>query len=104
MRNLFWLIPLVPLAGVAVNGLFGSRLSRRAVGILACATIAVAFLLSAASVLELSGLPAEERRFSATLGAWMPLPGLEVSWGFALDPLSSIMIPQSSVAQRSSVP
>ena len=57
MRNLFWLIPLVPLLGVAINGLFGPRLPKRAVGVVACATVAASLLLSAASVWELSGLP-----------------------------------------------
>ena len=41
MLSKLWLIPLVPLVGVAVNGLWGRRLSRRTVGVVACGTIAV---------------------------------------------------------------
>ena len=36
MLQLIWLIPLLPLVGVAVNGLFGRRLPRQAVGATAC--------------------------------------------------------------------
>jgi NADH-quinone oxidoreductase subunit L len=92
MLTKLWLIPLLPLSGVAINGLLGRRLSRRAVGWVACATIAVAFLLSVAAVVELSGLPEGSRRAEVSLSSWMPLPGLDVRWGFALDPLSAVMI------------
>ena len=92
MLSALWLIPLVPLVGVAINGLLGRRLSRRAVGWVACATIATAFVLSVWAVAELSGLPEGSRHAEVSLGSWMPLPGLDVRWGFALDALSSVMI------------
>ena len=34
MLELIWLIPLLPLVGVVVNGFFGRRMSLRAVGTL----------------------------------------------------------------------
>jgi hypothetical protein len=74
--------------------LFGSRLSRARSGSSPARRSRSAFLLSAASVLELSGFPRTERATSrrtvglvdAAVRIW------QVSWGFALDPLSSIMI------------
>jgi len=92
MLDLIWLIPLVPLIGVAVNGLFGRRMGVKAVGTLASLTVLVSFVASALAVLELSHLPAEARYHAVNLGTWMPLPGLDVSWGFSIDPLSSVMI------------
>ena len=53
----------------------------------------------AGAVLELSGMPAGERYVSTELATWMPLgevgghgQTLNIGWGFALDPLSAIMI------------
>src|SRR5262245_14296889 len=92
MLTKLWLIPVLPLLGVAINGLAGRRLPRRAVGWVACATVAIAFSLSVVAVVQLSDLPQESRHAEVSLGTWLPLSGLEVRWGFALDPLSGVMI------------
>ncbi len=98
MIDLIWLIPLLPVAGVAINGLFGNRMSRRAVGVVACGTVFGSFLLSVGAVLDLAKLPVGERWFETELGTWLPLgdvglgEAMRVAWGFALDPLSAVMI------------
>jgi NADH-quinone oxidoreductase subunit L len=100
MLKLIWLIPLLPIAGVAINGLFGRRLSKKAVGFVACATVFAALVVSAGAVWELSRLPEGQRFFETTvLGTWMSLGAvgsaaepLRIAWGFALDPLSAVMI------------
>jgi NADH-quinone oxidoreductase subunit L len=100
MLRFLWLIPVLPLLGAALNGLFGPRLSKRVVGGIACGVVLLAFLLSAVSVYELSRLPADERHVTTeALGTWLPLgpvgsvaEDLRVGWGFSLDPLSSVMI------------
>ncbi len=99
MLRLIWLIPLIPLVGVAVNGLFGRKFSRVASGTIAASTILVSFLLSVGAVLQLAKLPEEARRFAVTLGSWMPLGvvepagrAFEVGWEFALDPLSAVLL------------
>ncbi|HZH31629.1 MAG TPA: NADH-quinone oxidoreductase subunit L [Pyrinomonadaceae bacterium] len=52
MHRLIWLIPLLPLAGAAVNGLLGRRLrfSETVVGAIAIGSVALAFLLGVAAV------------------------------------------------------
>jgi NADH-quinone oxidoreductase subunit L len=99
MLKLIWTIPILPLVGVAVNGLFGKRLSRAAVGVIGCGVIAAALVVSAGAVNELSHLPPDARHFETSLGTWIPMgpAGVSgsmtpISWGFALDPLSAIMI------------
>ncbi len=99
MLKLIWLIPVLPLVGVAINGLFGKRLSRAAVSVIGCGVVLVALLVSAGAVLELSRLPAGARYFETTLGTWIPMGPMgaagtmtAIPWGFALDPLSAIMI------------
>ena len=40
MLKLIWLIPILPLLGVVLNGLFGRRMSRSAVGLIGCGVVA----------------------------------------------------------------
>jgi NADH-quinone oxidoreductase subunit L len=99
MLKLIWLIPVLPLVGVAVNGLVGVRLSRRAVSWIACGVVGLSFLLAVGAVAALSGLPPEARHFQTEVTTWMPLgplspggEGFRIGWGFALDPLSAVML------------
>ena len=99
MLKLIPWIAILPLVGVAVNGLFGKRLPRRTVGLIGCGVVLASFLLSCGATFELSRLPEDARHYETSLGAWLPLGpagahGEEVTidWGFALDPLSAIMI------------
>jgi len=106
MLNLIWIIPLLPLIGVAVNGLFGRRMPRAAVGVLGCAVVLASLLISFGAVWELSQLPVEERYHEVVVGRWMSLgtlvnqhPGsstvstdVHIDWGFALDPLSAVLL------------
>ena len=103
----FWLIPLLPLLGAAVNGLAGKRLPRRMVHLIACGAVLAAFVLSLASFWalrdDLHGLQGEAgltvdteaRRVEHTLASWIPGDAegtFRVDWGFTLDPLSAVMI------------
>ena len=98
MLEMLWLIPLLPLVGVAVNGLLGGRLSRRVVAGVACGVVLVSLLLSVAAVVQMADLPEGSRHAESDLGLWIPLgpvvdgDDLDVMWGFSLDPLSAVMI------------
>jgi NADH-quinone oxidoreductase subunit L len=53
--DLFWLIPLIPMVGVTINGLFGRRIkSEKVIALIACATILTSFVLSVGAVYELA--------------------------------------------------
>jgi NADH-quinone oxidoreductase subunit L len=100
--DLIWLIPLLPAAGAAVNGLVGIRFFSRAMsGLVACATMAGALALSVWAFVGLLGLPADAREHVVTIAQWIPRIPLdtahgigyfEVPWAFRLDPLSALMI------------
>jgi NADH-quinone oxidoreductase subunit L len=99
MLKLIAWIPILPLLGVGWNGLFGKRMGKRAVGLVGCGVVLASFLLSCGAVLELSRLPENARIATVSLGTWLPLGVLgahgetaTIDWGFALDPLSAIMI------------
>ena len=52
MYRYIWLVPLLPLAGAAINGIFGRwfRFPERLVGGIAVGTVALSFLISAAAI------------------------------------------------------
>ena len=97
MLKLIWLIPLLPAAGVVLNGAFGRKLPLKAVGTIACLTVAIAFGLSIGAILELAELPEGVRQFETDVATWLPLgelggSDLTIPWGFGLDPLSSVLL------------
>jgi NADH-quinone oxidoreductase subunit L len=99
MLELIWLIPLLPLIGVLINGFFGRRMSLKAVGYLACGVVLAAFLIGAGAIWQLVQMPADSRQFETEIGAWLPLGTLmgaghevNISWGFNLDALSAVML------------
>jgi NADH-quinone oxidoreductase subunit L len=109
MIGLLWAIPLLPLLGFAVNGLFGARLlHRKAVAAIGCGAVLLSFLLSlgaTAGLADLDGaaaegfeVDAERRHVTQTLFIWMPMgEGADgtvftVDWAYALDPLAAVMI------------
>ena len=86
-----WLIPALPLAGAVINLFLGKRLGRFA-GILACATLGIAFLLSAMLVRELISMPAESRLVVRHLFDWIKVGNFTVAADLRLDQVSAIMI------------
>jgi len=97
-----WLIPLLPGLGALVNGVVGIRaFSRKASGLLACATMTVALGLSLAAFWQLLALPSGARAYDVVIAQWIPkiplatrngFAAFEVPWGFRLDPLSGMML------------
>jgi NADH-quinone oxidoreductase subunit L len=59
MSILLWLIPLLPLAGAAVNGLLGRKLrfSERLVSVIAVGSVALAFVFALAAVIKYANSP-----------------------------------------------
>jgi NADH-quinone oxidoreductase subunit L len=100
--NLIWLIPLVPAAGAALNGLAGVRwFSRTASAAVACAAMTIAFGLSAVAAAQLLALPLDARVHDAVIASWIPpiplattsgIGSFEVQWAFRLDPLAAVML------------
>ena len=101
--KLIWLIPLLPAFGALVNGVVGVRyFSKRASGLLACATMAGALALSLYAFFELLGLAPDAREYVVRPLTWisaLPLQlkdgsigSFSIPWGFRLDPLSAMMI------------
>jgi NADH-quinone oxidoreductase subunit L len=90
-----WIV-FLPLLGAIVNGLLGAKiqksLGKGAIGILACAPVVIAFVLSLNALFILKGLEAEKRFLIDNLYSWIQLGSLKVDMAFLIDPLSAVMI------------
>ncbi len=97
-----WLIPLFPLAGAALMLLAGRRLPNNTVSAVCVGSVFVSFVFALGAVVQLFGLPAEQRVVERILFEWVPAGPMHTSaeqlvnfvadWGMLLDPLSSVMV------------
>src|SRR3990170_1452399 len=101
MKHL-WLIPVLPAAAAAVNGLIGIRYFSRAVSAgLACVSIGGALALSLYVFATLLSAPVDARVYDLVMGDWIPQIPLatakdigmfKVAWSLRVDPLASVML------------
>src|SRR4051812_41896842 len=84
-----WIIPLLPLAGAAINGLMGKRLSRQMVAGIALTFCGAAFAMALWVVSQFSSLPVP---YSETLATWIRSGSFTVDFAFYLDQLSLVML------------
>jgi NADH-quinone oxidoreductase subunit L len=79
MYKYIWLIPLLPLAGAAINGIFGRwfRFPEKVIGGIAVGTVALAFLISLAAVYSygFSGNSLWPNPYVSTQTAFTWIPG-----------------------------
>ncbi len=92
-KNLhLWVIPLLPLIGAAINGLFGRRFKNAMVGAIALLFTAASFawaVWAVSSVWPGSGIALPHIE---TLGTWITAGAFSAPFGFYLDQLSMIMV------------
>jgi NADH-quinone oxidoreductase subunit L len=88
MLNL-WLIPLLPLAGAAINGCFGKKSSRQAVTTIALFFSGAAFAMALWVALRFSSLSLPYHEFFAH---WIRSGSFTADFAFYLDQLSLVML------------
>ncbi|MFP5317209.1 MAG: NADH-quinone oxidoreductase subunit L [Acidimicrobiia bacterium] len=91
MLDAVWLIPALPLAGFLILLVAGRRLGDPKAGWLATAMMAGSFLVTLLVFADLLGEDGHDRSFTKVLFTWVPAGGLEVDFGFLVDPLSITM-------------
>src|ERR1700680_91530 len=90
MSNLnLWLIPVLPLAGAAINGFFGNRSSRTAVTTVGLVFPGAAFAWALVVALRFSSLDLPYQEYVAH---WIRSGNFTVDFAFYLDQLSLIML------------
>ncbi len=87
-----WIIPVLPLAGAAINGLFGKRFSKALVNTIALGSTAIAFAYAIWVAIQFFGLPAEQVPYIEHHFTWIGAAGFSAEFGFWLDQLSLVMM------------
>lgn len=88
MQALVPLIPFLPFMGFAVNGLFGSRLSKSMVGLIGSGALLISFLLSVACFNEVSATGP----IHSVLYNFLTVDNFQVNFSFLVDQLSVWMM------------
>ena len=84
-----WLIPILPLIGAVINGLFGKRFSRQAIAAVALGFCGAAFLMALFIAARFSSVPLPHVE---VLTSWLNSGNFSVDYSFALDQLSLVML------------
>jgi NADH-quinone oxidoreductase subunit L len=85
-----WIIPLLPLAGAAINGLFGRRFPKAVVKIVALAFTGASFAYAIWAALQGSHMQLPHNE--ALPFDWIVAGNFHVPFGFYLDQLSTVMV------------
>jgi NADH-quinone oxidoreductase subunit L len=96
MLDLIWIVPLLPIVGVVINGFFGRKMTLKAVGLVACAVVGLSFLVTLGAVWQLAQMDPAARAHEVTLMTWIPVGSVNgneiiIDWGFRLDALSAVL-------------
>src|SRR5262245_7573519 len=88
-----WVIPLLPLAGAAINGLFGRRFKNGVVSFVALFFTAVSFAWAAWAVFQAwPGGPIKLPYQESLAFDWIVAGNFHAPFGFYLDQLSMVMV------------
>jgi NADH-quinone oxidoreductase subunit L len=82
-------VPLAPLAGSILAGLFGKTIGRRAAHMLTILGVLIAFVISA---MTLKAVAVDGAHFNQTVYEWMSLGSLKMEVGFLIDGLTAMMM------------
>ena len=88
MHTLYLIVPLAPLFGAILAGLFGKSIGRAGAHTVTILGVAIAFV---ASVLIFQDVQAGHV-FNGTVYQWMETGGLKLEVGFLIDPLTTMMM------------
>ncbi|MDC0205889.1 NADH-quinone oxidoreductase subunit L [Nitrospinae bacterium] len=92
LLKLTCLVPLFPLIGSIINGFFGLRIGKNAVGIIAAGSMALSFLTSILVFIGFLLLPEGQHIFEQVVWSWFGAGDFSVDFGFQVDPLTLVMM------------
>ena len=84
-----WLIPVFPLIGFLINGLFGKRMSKSVIGSIAIGSVVLSFLWVLKSLNAL--MPMEEVHVEHYF-TWIQSGTVNIGYDLAVDRLSAVML------------
>jgi NADH-quinone oxidoreductase subunit L len=90
MIKLVGLVPLLPLIGFLIIGLFGKKLSKGIVGIIGSGVVFVSFAIAVGIFLELNNQ--EQKTITTDFFSWISAGSLSIPFSFLIDPLSALFL------------
>src|SRR5580658_9470998 len=87
-----WIIPLLPLVGAAVNGIFGGRWPKSTISAVALSSTTLAFLAELEAVREFFALSPDQIPWIKTYFAWISAGGFQANFALQVDQLTVIML------------
>jgi NADH-quinone oxidoreductase subunit L len=87
-----WIIPLLPLLGAAVNGIFGRGWKKNVVTGVALSSTTLAFLAALELVREFVDLPANQIPWTQSYFTWISAGGFRADFSLQVDQLTVIML------------
>src|ERR1700683_2681817 len=84
-----WLIPIFPLLGFLINGLFGRRMPKAMINLFAIGSVALSF---AWAVKTLAALGPLETKYIEHYFTWIQSGPLQINVDFAVDRLTAVML------------
>jgi proton-translocating NADH-quinone oxidoreductase chain L len=94
LNNYLFLIPLIPLVAFAINGIFGSYLSRGVIHFIGVFSVFLSFCIAVLALYRIAFDPVYAGQvmiFSGTM-PWISSDSLYIPWGLFVDQLSAVMI------------
>ncbi|WP_374584999.1 NADH-quinone oxidoreductase subunit L [Ideonella dechloratans] len=88
-QNLLLTVPLAPLAGSILAGLFGKTIGRRGAHLVTILGVLIAFICSA---MVLKAVAVDGAHYNATVYEWMTVGSLKMEVGFLIDGLTAMMM------------
>jgi NADH-quinone oxidoreductase subunit L len=89
---MLWLIPVLPLLGAAVNGIFGKRFSKNHISRIAAGSVGLSFLIAVREFVAMLNTPEGELPIIHDYFTWIQAGRFQAQFGFMLDHLSGVMI------------
>ncbi len=87
-----WMIPLLPLVGAAVNGIFGGRWPKKIISAVALSSTTLAFVAALEAVREFLTLTPGQIPWIKTYFTWISAGGFQADFALQVDQLTVIML------------
>ena len=87
--QLLWLIPIFPLAGFAINGLFGKKIPKSMVSLVAVGSVLLSFAWVVKTLLALQPL---EHAYVERYFTWIASGSLNIGFDLMVDRLTAVML------------
>ncbi len=92
LADILWIIPLLPLAGAAVNGLFGKSWPNSRVNAIGIGSVSLAFLAVLELIREFFLLPASQIPIVRFAAPWIVAGTFRADFNFWVDQLTIVML------------